>query len=361
MIKVSVIIPVYNSQDFLTECLDSVIGQTLKEIEIICINDGSDDASLSILERYQKADDRIRVYSQKRSNAGAARNLGLSKAEGKYLSFLDSDDFFSSEMLEKAYLQAEKDDDDIVIFAANEYDMYAKTFSRIEGSLRKYNCPDHMPFAPIEMKRYLFNSFQNWAWNKLFKKEFIDKNDLSFQEISRTNDMLFTCSALVLANRISVIDETLANYRTGLYGHLQATNHTDPDSFWTAYTETLFKLKGLLKDSYKNYEKSFLNCVLHGMRYNVSRIEKDPKAGDYIKHLINLKAEGIFHFLEMPESDYYRKDDIGWYKKLLRECAAQNNRSRRKWYLKKAGKTLTSLRNNGLDKTMEKIRGDLKK
>ena len=361
MIKVSVIIPIYNSQDFLSECLDSILRQTLKEIEIICVNDGSNDASYSILKDYEAKDDRIKTYSQEKSNAGTARNLGLSKAKGKYLSFLDSDDFFSPDMLEKAYTKAEKDRDDIVVFAANEFDTYTKTFSRIEGSLRKYNCPDNMPFSPNDMKEYLFNSFQNWAWNKLFRKEFIERNNLLFQEISRTNDMLFTCSALVMAKRISVIDETLANYRIGMYNHLQSTIHEDPESFWIAYTETLYKLKELLGDLYYDYEKSFLNCVLHGMRYNVSKIEEDPKAGDYIKHLINFKAENIFHFLNLPESCYYRKDDIEWYKELLNSCAKQNEKSRMRWYFKKAGRAMKSLRKNGLEKTIEKIREVLKK
>ena len=95
--KVSVIIPVYNVEDYLRQCLDSVINQTLKDIEIICVDDGSTDKSLEILHEYEKKDSRITVLTQKNQYAGVARNVGMSVATGKYFVFLDSDDFFEPE------------------------------------------------------------------------------------------------------------------------------------------------------------------------------------------------------------------------------------------------------------------------
>ena len=92
--KVSVIIPVYNVEEYLRECLDSIVKQTLREIEIICVDDGSTDNSLEILKEYAKKDNRITVITQKNLHAGVARNAGLAVAKGEYLSFLDSDDFF---------------------------------------------------------------------------------------------------------------------------------------------------------------------------------------------------------------------------------------------------------------------------
>ena len=113
---VSVIIPVYNVEEYLRQCLDSVREQTLSDIEIICVNDSSTDGSLSILEEYAKKDPRIQVVTQPNGGAGAARNKGLSMAAGKYLSFLDSDDFFEPDMLELAYKKAEEDKADFVVF-----------------------------------------------------------------------------------------------------------------------------------------------------------------------------------------------------------------------------------------------------
>ena len=92
--KVSVIVPVYNTEEYLCKCLDSIIEQTLKEIEIICIDDGSNDNSLDILKNYAKKDKRITVISQKNLHAGVARNAGITVAKGEYLSFLDSDIIF---------------------------------------------------------------------------------------------------------------------------------------------------------------------------------------------------------------------------------------------------------------------------
>ena len=101
--KVSVIIPIYNVETYLPQCLDSIINQTLKEIEIICVDDGSTDKSLDILKEYAKKDKRVAIITQKNLHAGVARNAGLSQAKGEYISFLDSDDFCEPEMFEKMY------------------------------------------------------------------------------------------------------------------------------------------------------------------------------------------------------------------------------------------------------------------
>ena len=97
--KVSVILPVYNVSDYLRQCMDSIVGQTLKDIEIICVDDGSTDDSLAILKEYEAKDQRVKVIQQANAGAGAARNKGLEIATGEYLSFLDSDDFFEPDMV----------------------------------------------------------------------------------------------------------------------------------------------------------------------------------------------------------------------------------------------------------------------
>ena len=100
MAKVSVILPVYNAGKYLHQCMDSIVNQTLKDIEIICVDDGSSDNSLEILRQYAEKDERVKVIAQANGGAGAARNNGLRAATGEYLSFLDSDDFFELDMLE---------------------------------------------------------------------------------------------------------------------------------------------------------------------------------------------------------------------------------------------------------------------
>lgn len=116
MIKVSILVAVYNSEKYLKKCLDSLINQTLKEIEIICINDGSTDNSLEILNDYLKRDERIRILSQKNKGASASRNLGIKYCNGKFICMVDSDDFIEEKCLEKAYKYAIDNDLDASIF-----------------------------------------------------------------------------------------------------------------------------------------------------------------------------------------------------------------------------------------------------
>lgn len=120
--KVSVIIPVYNAEKYLRQCLDSVVNQTLRDIEIICVDDGSPDSSLSLLQKYASGDNRIKILQQENSGAGIARNKGLAMASGKYILFLDSDDFFELDLCENLFYQAEKTEADIILYDADCYE-----------------------------------------------------------------------------------------------------------------------------------------------------------------------------------------------------------------------------------------------
>lgn len=121
MPKVSVIIPVYNTEPYLYECLNSIINQTLKDIEIICVNDGSTDSSLNILEKYAEYDSRIVIFSQENKGQSVARNVGLSAASGEYVYFMDSDDVLSLNAMETLFNHATKDKTDIIYFGADVF------------------------------------------------------------------------------------------------------------------------------------------------------------------------------------------------------------------------------------------------
>ena len=161
MFKISVIIPVYNVENYLSECLDSIINQSLNDIEIICINDGSTDNSLKILQDYEKRDNRIRVINQKNSGLGATRNVGLSLSEGKYVYFMDSDDYLELSTLEELYHLAETNSLDIVLFKLiNFYDetgekfptpYYDMTFLRDRVQSNVFNYED--------VKDFIFRNF----------------------------------------------------------------------------------------------------------------------------------------------------------------------------------------------------------
>ena len=115
MAKVSIIVPVYNAQKYLSQCLDSLLNQTLKETEIICVDDGSADDSVDIINQYSSKDRRVKLIRQKNSYAGVARNNGLKQAAGEYVVFVDADDFFERDMLRSMYAQAKKDNAEICL------------------------------------------------------------------------------------------------------------------------------------------------------------------------------------------------------------------------------------------------------
>ncbi|NLY46853.1 MAG: glycosyltransferase family 2 protein [Tissierella sp.] len=299
--KISVIIPVYNVEEYLRQCLDSVINQTLQDIEIICVNDESTDDSLAILEEYAKRDSRINVLSQKNAGAGAARNKGLEIARGEYLSFLDSDDFFELDMLEKAYNKVIGDNADIVIYKVQLFNDKTKMFSDAPWAFNENYFPPFVPFSYKDMPKYIFNSFQNWTWNKLFRKAFVDRNKLRYQELRRTNDLLFTCMALVTAERITLLDEVLAYYRCGTQTNSQATNHIAPLDFYKAF----FTLKQELIriGIFEEVEQSYSNWALVGCIYNLNSL-RDKKTYEKLYSL--LRNEGFEELgISKHSRDYY--------------------------------------------------------
>ncbi|MDU9375484.1 Undecaprenyl-phosphate 4-deoxy-4-formamido-L-arabinose transferase [Methanocorpusculaceae archaeon Sp1] len=269
--KVSVIIPIYNSERYLHQCIDSIIHQTLSDIEIICVDDGSTDVSLNILHEYQYSDDRIIIVTKENAGAGAARNYGLDIARGEYLSFLDSDDFFDPHFLEKIYNRCLCDNADIGIFKYKKYDDISHRCLQMEFGVFEWYLPTTIPFSAKSFPDYLFEMFQLPAWNKLFKREFIIHHNLRFQEIYRSNDLLFTLLSLASAETITVLDEVLLYYRIGIQSNCQSTNYKHPLNFYTA----LFELKNELctRDLWRYFEYTYINMALMVCLYNLKTLE----------------------------------------------------------------------------------------
>lgn len=268
MPKVSIVIPVYNVEKYLRECLDSVINQTLPDIEIICVNDGSTDKSQEIIEEYKKKDNRMTLLTQSNCGAGVARNNGLNVVNGEYIAFLDGDDFYKNDFCEKMYNKAKENNADIVVCSANSYNSSTKVYETISEALKIENLPQSEIFNYLDMPKNIFNTFHNWNWNKIFRTDFVKNNNLKFQELHRTNDLYFTCTALILAKRITTVKEQLVNYRIGNCTSSQATNHLYPLDFIKAFLE----LRKFLveKDLYKNTHISYLNWLIDGCLYNIN-------------------------------------------------------------------------------------------
>ena len=266
---VSVIIPVYNIEKYLRQCLDSIINQTLKDIEIICVDDGSTDSSLAILQEYKEKDNRIKVLQQQNQYAGVARNNGLKIAKGKYLSFLDSDDFFELNMLEEMYNQAEKDNSDIVMCIF--YDFDTKTQQKRLKNKRNFKTP----FLPSKMNTVLFEMSSLNAWTKLFKHSlFIDYN-LHFENTKCCNDMTCVCTAMALAKRISIINKPFVYYRINQDKSLTTDRNKSIDSFLIAVQ----KLEDNLKyyNLYDTFKIAFMHRAKASFDWESSLCTKEQK------------------------------------------------------------------------------------
>jgi cellulose synthase/poly-beta-1,6-N-acetylglucosamine synthase-like glycosyltransferase len=205
MPKVSVIMPVYNTQRYLRECLDSVVNQTLRNIEIICVDDSSTDGSPEILREYQAKDERITILKQEKSNAGAARNLGLSIASGEYLSFLDSDDFFELTMLEHMYACAKNRNADIVVCEMKVYHEDSGEAVPVNWHIRKELLPEKTVFAFSDIKSNAFRCITAYVWDKLIKWDIVIEKQLQFQSLSVLNDTVFVNTAMMSAKTITVL------------------------------------------------------------------------------------------------------------------------------------------------------------
>lgn len=260
MTKISVILPIYNVEKYLEDCLNSIINQTLNDIEIICIDDGSTDNSLAILNEYAKKDSRITILTQKNQGAAVARNKGLDIAKGEYLSILDSDDFFELNMLEQMYNKAINTDVDIVICKSRSYDDKTKVFGAMNWALREYLLPEKDIFNYCDVSKYLFQFTVPWVWNRLIKKNFVEKNNLRFQNLKNTNDFYFGSMSLVLAEKITILPEVLVNYR--INNNNRTTECVEQGMFCFAKSSRKFRYECIKRNIFSSIEQSFVSWCL---------------------------------------------------------------------------------------------------
>ncbi len=210
MVKVSVVIPVYNVEDYLRDCLDSIVNQTLTDLEIICINDGSPDNSLEILREYEQKDDRIKVYDQENGGHAVATNRGIELATGDYLYLMDSDDIVELNALELSYNRAEEKDVDFVLFKAINYDYPNDRYYETEVySMNKiHDRVGDRVFNYNDIGKLMFEASVT-PWSKLYRRDFIVDNDIRFPEGLIFEDNVFFYKALFSAKRICFLDEFL--------------------------------------------------------------------------------------------------------------------------------------------------------
>lgn len=222
---VTVVIPVYNTAKYLPDCIESLIHQTLKNVEFIFVDDGSTDCSVEIIEEYKRKDCRIQLIKQENLYAGVARNTGMRIATGKYIIFLDSDDFFELTMLEDAFKCAEINHAEITVFGYSCY-------SNIDYTVRDVSFPrfPQKIFSIDDMGGDFFRSFNAAPWNKLYLKKFIEESNLYFQAIPKCNDAFFTYMSAFFAKRIKFLKKRLVYYRINNNDSLQGNFNKNRDA-----------------------------------------------------------------------------------------------------------------------------------
>lgn len=231
-ILVSAIIPVYNAEKFLVECIESLRNQTLSEIEMIFINDGSTDNSLEILERYKKIDNRITVINQKNSGPSVARNKGIKIAKGEYISFIDSDDWINKNMYQEMYQNAKQNNSDLVIcdmkLIGKNDELYIKGTTLNTCIYDKEKVEQHI------YEELISNSQFNSAANKLYKAEIVKSHHITFdKEIYYAEDWLFNVNFLKRCTTVSYINKAFYYYRRG---HESSSSTYKDDTFYRTGT-----------------------------------------------------------------------------------------------------------------------------
>lgn len=302
-IKVSVVMPFYNGEEYIHETMKCILDQTLKEMELICVDDESEDQTCSILRDYAKDDNRITVLRQKKSNAGAARNLGMQQARGEYLLFLDSDDLFEPDMLEKMYGQCKKYKADLCVCDADQYDMVTEQYLVKPQYLRKKYLPEHRPCSSKEIGEYILYFTSLVPWNKMIRKEYLQQHDISFQNIERANDQFFSCMSLILAERICVVDEVLVHYRVGQQENLTTNFAKTPLCSVYAMLEVKDRLQKEKLWEKTEIRRAFDNKVLNLILFSLSIQNTTDGYKELYSALKQWGLEKLGVFLH--EEDYY--------------------------------------------------------
>ncbi len=263
--KVSIIIPVYNMEKYLDECLESVVNQTLKNIEIICINDGSTDKSLDILRKYEKKYSNIMVINQENLGVGNARNVGLKLAKGEYIFFLDSDDYIEFDALERCYAEAKQHKLDVVLLDSKKLceiktDEW-KIYDFIELN-RYYEFGNKIMSGEEAFNLMIEKKVDGW-WTcclHVFRNDFIKDIDIKFNEEIMHEDIIYIAEVILKSKRVKHIGAMLYNCRVRLNSRQYSSNIEK-------YADSHYICGEILKEKFCKYEFNYSKTRVNLNKY----------------------------------------------------------------------------------------------
>lgn len=317
MPKLSIIIPVYNVEKYLPKCLESILNQDFKDLEVICVNDGSTDNSLEVLQEIKKNDDRVVIIDKKNEGSGIARNLGLSASQGEYIYFIDSDDWLEDDVLGKIISKADELKTDILIFGGLSY----YNGKGQNGAYSKNKLPKkylNRVFSAKDVKKDIFK-FPSTAWTKLYRRDFLIKNDIKFQNIRAGQDQLPFFHSMIVAEKIAILPENVYCYQKNREGSV--TSVKKKKSFSPIYVfygiEEMLENTGMMGE----YKEIFVNKYFSKATSWLGKFEEDKKS-DYfseysklLEHIKNTYPNGWWQRFTPKETDNY------WTLKFKQFCA----------------------------------------
>ncbi len=293
-IKISVIMPIYNAGEYLRRAISDVLSQTIKEIELICIDDGSTDGSLAVVREMQNADDRIRIVTENNAGPAAARNKGIVRARGEFIIFLDADDFYESTLFESLYEAAIRDELDIAVAKFDLYNSNQDKFTTPIPEIHSSIFTEGAVVSKNEFPDYILESATGYVWNKLFRTSFIREKDLAFDpELYVFEDVHFVCTSLSLAERVGRIEGTLIHHRV-------YSDQSRAKLFRKYYAQVPVV-----------YSKIKEHLMQHGMYIPLSRSFLNLSAGRCYKIYNLLWDEAKEEFWNLLHDSY--AESFGWY------------------------------------------------
>ena len=316
---ISVIIPVYNVEEYLHFCLNSILKQTYQNFEIICIDDASTDSSLEILEYFTQKDSRVKIIKNDYNKGpGYSRNRGLDVAQGNYISFLDADDWFSFNAFEILVKKIERDNLDFLMFKNIVYYEEPHDFGFEEYyDMEFMNTFENQVFNHWDLDKTKLFVISNAPWNKFYLKSFLEDNNIRFPNENLIHeDNPFFYKAITSAKRVSIIDEYLYNRRRRPGSIMTLDNERLFDSIEVAYKvlDVFFENDEL----YDYYKKEVLTYILSMFRGKYYQIEKEFKE-DFYKavqeaYKVCIKKYGLYKDIKENVSsdilELFKFDDI---------------------------------------------------